>query len=76
MILKANLKRFEIIFLMINEQYKQRHKITNDVVYATSKSSDQPAHMRSLIRDFASRLNNLGVFKLLNEHHLELLFKA
>ena len=31
----------------------------NNVVCATSKVSDQPAHTRSLIRDFASRLNFL-----------------
>ena len=31
--------------------------ISNNVVYATSKASDQPAHTRSLIRSFASRLN-------------------
>ena len=34
-----------------------RHEISNNVVCATSKASDQPAHMRSLIRAFASRLN-------------------
>ena len=34
-----------------------RHEIPNNVVCATSKGSDQPAHMRSLIRAFASRLN-------------------
>ena len=33
------------------------HEISNNVVYATSKASDQPAHMRSLIRAFASSLN-------------------
>ena len=32
-----------------------RHKITNNVVCATSKASDQPAHTRSLIRAFACR---------------------
>ena len=37
------------------------HEISNNVVCATSKASDQPAHTRSLIRDFASRLNMLGV---------------
>ena len=42
------------------------------VVCATSKASDQPAHMRSLIRAFASRLNILSV-KLLIEHHVEFL---
>ena len=36
-----------------------RHKISNNVVCATSKGSDQPAHTRSLIRAFASRLNIL-----------------
>ena len=36
-----------------------RHEIFNNVVCATSKASDQPAHMRSLIRAFASRLNIL-----------------
>ena len=36
----------------------------------TSKGSDQPAHMRSLIRAFASHLNILWVLlKLLTEHH-------
>ena len=33
------------------------HEISNNVVCATSKCSDQPAHTRSLIRAFASRLN-------------------
>ena len=31
------------------------HEISNNVVCATSKTSDQPAHMRSLVRAFASR---------------------
>ena len=35
------------------------HEITNNVDCATSKASDQPAHMRSLIRAFASRLSIL-----------------
>ena len=30
-----------------------RHEISNNVVCATSKGSDQPAHMHSLIRTFA-----------------------
>ena len=38
-----------------------RHKISSNVICATSKDSDQPAHTRSLIRDFASRLNFLCV---------------
>ena len=35
------------------------HEISNNVVCATSKASDQPAHMRSLIRAFASCLSIL-----------------
>ena len=35
------------------------HEISNNVVCATSKGSDQPPHKRSLIRAFASRLNFL-----------------
>ena len=42
----------------INEPW---HRISNNVVCATSKDSDQPAHTRSLIRAFASRLNIPGV---------------
>ena len=33
------------------------HEISNNLVCATSKASDQPAHTRSLIRAFASRLS-------------------
>ena len=36
-----------------------RHEISNNVVCATSKASDQPAHTRRLIRGFASRLSIL-----------------
>ena len=49
-----------------------RQEISNNVVCATSKASDQPAHKCSLIRAFASCLNILSV-KLLTEHHLEFL---
>ena len=35
------------------------HFCTNNVVCATSKASDLPAHTRSLIRAFASRLSIL-----------------
>ena len=35
------------------------HEISNNVVCATSKGSDQPAHTRSLIRAFACRLSIL-----------------
>ena len=39
--------------------YEPVHEISNNVVCATSKGSDQPAHTRSLIRAIASRLNIL-----------------
>ena len=37
--------------------YEPQYEISINVVCATSKASDQPAHMRSLIRVFASHLN-------------------
>ena len=37
--------------------FEPQHEITNNVVCATNKASDQPAHTRSLIRVFATRLN-------------------
>ena len=39
--------------------YEPVHELSNNVVCATSKASDQPAHTRSLIRAFASRLSIL-----------------
>ena len=33
------------------------HEVSNNVVCGTSKASDQPAHMCSLIRAFACRLS-------------------
>ena len=39
--------------------YEPWYEISNNVVCATSKGSDQPAHTRRLIRAFASRLNSL-----------------
>ena len=41
------------------ESYEPVHEISNNVVCATSKASDQPAHTRCLIRAFACRLNIL-----------------
>ena len=41
------------------KRYEPVHEIFNSVVCATSKASDQPAHVRSLIRAFASRLSIL-----------------
>ena len=41
--------------------YEPRHDISNNVVCASSKVSDQPVHMRSLIRAFANHLNILCI---------------
>ena len=50
-------------FLVVTSQkvfiFERQHAISNNVVCATSKASDQPAHMPSLIRAFASGLNIL-----------------
>ena len=56
-------------FLIIIEP---RHEISNNVLCATSKASDQPVHMHSLIGAFASRLYILWL-KLLTYHRLEFL---
>ena len=39
--------------------YEPVHEISNNVVGASSKASDQPAHTHSLIRAVASRLSIL-----------------
>ena len=53
-------------------QYEPWHEISNSVVCATSKGSDQPAHMCSLIRAFACRLIFYDCY-LLTEQHLKFL---
>ena len=55
----------EISYLLY---YETVHDISNNAVCATNKASDQPAHMRSLIRAFAGM-----IVKLLTEYHLEFL---
>ena len=61
-----------LLYIYLCLTYGPGHEISNNVVCATSKASDQPAHMRSLIRAFASHLNILSV-KLLPEHDFEFL---
>ena len=56
----------------IQIEYEPVHEISYNVVCATSKGSDQPAHTHSLIRIFASRLNIMTV-KLLTEKKSEFL---
>ena len=40
-------------------KFERRHEISNNVVSAPTKGSDQPVHTRRLIRVFASRLKVL-----------------
>ena len=54
----ALIASFEISY-SITVGFEPRHEISNNVVCATSKGSDQPAHTRSLIRAFASGMNIL-----------------
>ena len=42
-----------------NKTVEPVHEISNNEVCTNSKASDQPAHTRSLIRAFASRLSIL-----------------
>ena len=46
-------------FIVSPQTFEPQHEISINVVCATSKTSDQPAQRRSLIRAFASRLNIL-----------------
>ena len=50
----ASTSDFSTFYIFINEP---QHEISSNVVCATSIASDQPVHMRSPIRAFASRLN-------------------
>ena len=55
----AHLQSLRINALIVTEEssiYEPRHEISNNVVFAFSKASDQPVPRRSLMRAFASRL--------------------
>ena len=50
--------RFSLVsFILARILIEPVHEISNILVCATSKASDQPAHTRSLIRAFASRVS-------------------
>ena len=63
----ASQMNYKLVFvrLLSVDQFKLEnepvHEISNNVAYAISKASDQPAHTRSLIRAFASRLSFLSL---------------
>ena len=52
-----NRRNYPFMYMYVALENEPRHEISNNVVCGTSKGSDQLAHMRSLIRAFASRLN-------------------
>ena len=51
----------KVTLVLVQSTYTSEpgHEISNNVVCATSKASDQPGHKPSLIRAFASRWNIL-----------------
>ena len=53
---EGTLRCFGVVNAILNEP---RHEISNNVVCATRKASDQPTHTLSLMRAFASRLDIL-----------------
>ena len=64
----------KLMELKLYYRYEPWHEISNNVVCVPSKFSDQPASTPSLIRTFASRLNEYFMrIKLLTEHHLDIL---
>ena len=57
---QVEIHREKLLFLLYAENKEAEqpvHEISNNRICANSKASDQPAHTRSLIRAFASRLN-------------------
>ena len=52
-----------VVFYRKGNENEPWHEISNNVVCATSKASDQPAHTRSLTRGFPSCLNILWVLR-------------
>ena len=48
-----------LVYKVLQTKFEPRYEISNNVVCATSKGSDQTAHMHSLIRAFTGRLNIL-----------------
>ena len=58
-LIRIELVLYKYTITILRPNIEQVHEISNNVVCATSKASDQPAHARSLIRAFASRLSIL-----------------
>ena len=59
------------MFLCRIEKYEQAHDKTYNKTWATSKDSDQPAHPRSLFRDFDDRMCLVQHLRYLKRDKLE-----
>ena len=59
LIMRLSNERYTCSCLYSFSSFEPRQEISNKVVCAISKGSDQPVHTRSLIRAFISRLNIL-----------------
>ena len=57
--LSLALKYVQSKYRQLKRIIEPRREISNNAVCATSNGSDQSAHMRSLMRAFAGRLNIL-----------------
>ena len=68
---KINLLRNFTLVKLKAIKFEPVHEISNNVVCVTSKASDQPAHMRGLIRAIARCFEYSIIVKLLIEHHLQ-----
>ena len=55
----VDMRNPKVIYYLYPKIYKPWHGVSNNVVYATSKASDQPVHTRSLIRAYSSCFNIL-----------------
>ena len=71
-LVKINLLR-NFTLVILKTIHEPVHDISNNVVCLTSKASDQPAHMRSLIRAIAGLFDYSMIVKLLIEHYLQFL---
>ena len=56
---KITIKHCMPLFMVSNVIFEPEHEISTNMVCASGKGSDQPAHMGRLIRVFASVLNIL-----------------
>ena len=57
----------------VDKNFEPRHEVSNNVVCATSKASDQPAHYAQSDQSLCLSLEYYMTVKLQIEHHLDFL---